>query len=72
MQYKIVPIKEITLSIKLYAERTKWIELPAANMEQKTSSLIILDKTYNQLLVVVIDVSEANYLARDIMLIQPT
>lgn len=41
-------------------------------MEQKQSTLIILDKTYNQLLVVVVDVSEADYLGRDIMLIQPT
>lgn len=41
-------------------------------MEQKTSSLVILDKTYNQLLVVVVDVSDQDYLARDIMLIQPT
>lgn len=72
MVYKITHIKEISLSIKLYADRTKWIELPAANMEQKTSTLVILDKTYNQILVVVIDVTDTDYLARDIMLIQPT
>lgn len=41
-------------------------------MEQKTSVLVILDQTYNQLLVVVIDVTEHDYLGRDIMLIQPT
>jgi hypothetical protein len=41
-------------------------------MEQKTSTLVILDETYNQILVVVIDVSENDYLGRDIMLIQPT
>jgi hypothetical protein len=71
--YKCTHIKEITLSIKLYRENTKLIELPPANvMEQKQSTLIILDKTYNQLLVVVVDVSEADYLGRDIMLIQPT
>ena len=72
MQYKVVHIKEIILSVKLYPEKTKWIELPAANMEQKTSSLVVLDKAHNQLLIVVIDVTESNYLARDIMLIQPT
>jgi hypothetical protein len=33
---------------------------------------VILDETYNQILVVVIDVSENDYLGRDIMLIQPT
>jgi len=32
----------------------------------------VLDQTYNQILVVVIDVSENDYLGRDIMLIQPT
>ena len=69
MQYKILHIKEITLSIKLYSVRTKWIELPASNMEQKTSTLVILDMTYNQLLVVVIDVTEADYLGRAIILI---
>ena len=38
----------MTLSIKLYKEKTKLIELPAANiMEQKQSTLVILDKTYN-------------------------
>lgn len=69
MQYKIIHIKEIVLSVKLYPDKVKWIELPAANMEQKTSTLVILDRTHNQLLVVVIDVTESNYLARDIMLI---
>lgn len=33
MQYKVIHIKEIILSVKLYPEKTKWIELPAANME---------------------------------------
>ena len=66
-------IKDITISIKLYPEKTKLIELPAANvMEQKTSTLVVLDRTYNQILIIVIDVTENDYLARDIMLIQPT
>ena len=47
----------------------KWMELPQANMEQKISNVIILDKQYNQLLVVVVDVTEENYLGRDLMLI---
>jgi hypothetical protein len=38
-------------------------------MEQKTSTLVILDKAYNQLITVIVDVSEADFLGRDIMLL---
>lgn len=69
MQYKLVHVKEIILSIKLYGDKTRWIELPSSGVEQRTCTVVVLDKTYNQILVVVIDVTESDYLARDIMLI---